>query len=218
MINIEQQRTLFVAIAEKMPMKITVYAIGGTAMMLLGLKEQTLDIDLVFRDKKDREIFKNVALSLGYKESDTRIIYGTKPNAPEIIKLDTTRLDLFLLNILGIQFSDDMITRAEQIHEFGSNLIIRPANIHDIVIMKSATQRGKDEIDIVTILKDRKINWEILIQESKNQVFLGNERAILSLGHLLERLTTKGRFIVPQRVLDSLWSLLKEQVRPKKKS
>ncbi|MBI4919148.1 hypothetical protein HY837_04405, partial [archaeon] len=47
MISIEAQQKLLLAVSTNLKKKITVYAIGGTAMMFLGLKNSTLDIDLV---------------------------------------------------------------------------------------------------------------------------------------------------------------------------
>ena len=53
MITIDRQQQLLLTIAKKLPTKITVYAIGGTAMMFHGFKDATIDIDLVFESKKD---------------------------------------------------------------------------------------------------------------------------------------------------------------------
>ena len=84
--------------------------------------------------------------------------------------------------------------------------------------MKSATSRIKDEEDIATLLQNKNIEWNILIGEAKNQVKLGNERAVLNLGYLLEKLSNKGKFFVPSEVLDSLFETLKKHVKkPKSK-
>ena len=48
MITVQEQQTLLVDIAKRLSKTIIVYAIGGTAMIFLGLKTATLDIDLVF--------------------------------------------------------------------------------------------------------------------------------------------------------------------------
>ncbi len=218
MIDLAQQRELFIKIADKLAEPLTVYAIGGTAMMLLGLKENTLDIDLVFLSHQDREVLRKVVNSLSYDEIDAHKIYGARPDTPIMVSLDSARIDMFTRDILGVQFSDDMIHRAEQIHQFGNNLIIKPADIHDIIIMKSATQRAKDEQDIIKILQNRKVKWDVLVQEAENQIKYGNERAILTLGYLLERLSNKKSALVPQEILNLLWNMLEKQVKAKKKS
>jgi len=217
MINIEKQRELLITIGKKIQKNIVVYAIGGTAMMLNGLKEETLDIDLVFANEKERQIFRKIAFSLGYKEMDARIIYSTRESSPILIKLEDSLLDLFLLNILGVKFSDSMKERATQTHEFGHNLLIKPADIHDIIIMKSATDRIKDEEDIISIILNNKIKWEILIHEAKNQVKLGNEVAIMNLGKLLEKLRDIHKINIPKETINNLWKLFNKQAKEKNK-
>lgn len=211
MISIEEQQKLLIALGEVLPYEITIYAIGGTAMMFYGIKKQTLDIDLVFMKEKDRKIFIESAKSLGYKEFDSSIIYGFKKNTPIMIKVGEARLDLFLENIISFIFSDDMKKRSQQIHQFGDNLIIKIADIHDLIIMKCATNRLKDEEDITSIFKNKDVDWNILIQEAQNQINLGKETAILELGNTLEKLYNKKKIIVPGWVLNKLWFLLKEQ-------
>lgn len=218
MIGIQEQEALFIKIARALPKKITAYAIGGTAMMLHALKTVTLDIDLVFLNEDDRTMMKQTVDALNYKEFDATKVYGTRPEAPIMVTIEDARLDLFSRNVLGVRFSDSMIQRATDTHQFVDTLIIHPADIHDIMIMKSVTQRAKDEEDVVALLKSGKIHWPFIIAEVENQVSLGNERANLSLGHLLERLQNKGKFPIPQDVLDTLWRLLKRQTRTKQKT
>ena len=105
-----------------------------------------------------------------------------------------------------------MKERSEHIHEFG-NLIIRAATPSDILIMKSVTARDKDKDDIIAIINKTKPNWNVIIEEIKEQVRLGNEEAILGLGEKLEKLVNSKAINVPQGVSDKLWKLFKEQVK-----
>jgi len=216
MIDIQEQQNLFIRIAERLPKKIEVYAIGGTAMMFLGLKYKTLDVDLVFSNVDDRKVFKETAKLLDFKESSAEIIYGKKENTPEMVTISDVRLDLFLFKIVSSYFSEPMQKRATQIHEFG-NLIIKVADPHDILIMKSVTSREKDFEDIASIIKNTKINWDVIVNESCEQVRLGNEAAILGLGEKLEKLSNRKIIVVPKDVLNKLWKLLDKQVKWKKK-
>src|SRR3989338_6460233 len=100
MINVERQQKLLLNVARRINKKMNVYAIGGTAMMFLGFKDTTLDIDLVFENKKDRDIFKEAVKSLGYLEMDAIKVYGAKRNAPEMFKLDDERFDLFVVEVI----------------------------------------------------------------------------------------------------------------------
>ncbi|MEK6811158.1 MAG: DUF6036 family nucleotidyltransferase [Nanoarchaeota archaeon] len=217
MIDIQEQQNLFLRIAERLPKKIEVYAIGGTAMMFLGLKYNTLDVDLVFSNVEDRKIFKETAKLLDFKESSAEIVYGKKENTPEMVVIADVRLDLFLFKIVSSYFSEPMQKRATQIHEFAGKLIIRVADPQDILIMKSVTSREKDVNDIVAIIKNTKINWDVIVNESCEQVRLGNETAILGLGEKLEKLANRKIIVVPKDVLDRLWKLLSKQVKGKNK-
>ena len=217
MIDIQEQQNLFLRIAERLPKKIEVYAIGGTAMMFLGLKYNTLDVDLVFSNVEDRKIFKETAKLLDFKESSAEIVYGKKENTPEMVVIADVRLDLFLFKIVSSYFSEPMQKRATQIHEFAGKLIIRVADPQDILIMKSVTSREKDVNDIVAIIKNTKINWDVIVNESCEQVRLGNETAILGLGEKLEKLVNRKIIVVPKDVLDRLWKLLSKQVKGKNK-
>ncbi len=217
MIDIVEQQNLFMRIAKKLPRKIEAYAIGGTAMMFLGLKENTLDVDLIFSSAEDRKVFKETAKSLDFKESSAKIVYGKRDNAPEMVVLSDVRLDLFLFKVITSNFSAGMQERAKQIHEFG-NLIIRIADPSDILIMKSATSREKDLDDIVSIANKSRINWDIIVEESKEQVKLGNETAIMALGEKLEKLANRKLIAVPKDISDKIWKLFNKQVRNKAKN
>lgn len=216
MITIQEQQLLFVDIGNKLPKKITAYAIGGTAMMFHGLKGTTLDIDLVFMNYKDRQVFNETAKSFGFSEMDSRVVYKIKDNIPEMLKLGDVRFDLFLSKIITSSFSEKMQERANQIHEFG-NLIIKIADVHDIIIMKAVTGREKDNMDIVNIIENSKINWDIIVEEAKEQVNLGNELTIIELGVKLERLDNQKAISVPREISDKIWKLFNKQVKDKVK-
>ncbi|MEK6850732.1 MAG: DUF6036 family nucleotidyltransferase [Nanoarchaeota archaeon] len=215
MIDIKQQEELFIAIGNALEKKIVIYTIGGTAMMLRSLKDATLDVDFVFDKKSDRDEFIISLKKLGAKESNITLIYGVKKNTPLMLTLMDCRFDLFMNKIITSTFSDKMKERANQMHEFGKNLIVRSADPCDVIIMKSATSREKDLDDITMIVKKTSINWNILVNEAENQVKLGNESAILTLGERLEKLNNSKAIEIPKSVLDSLFNLLKRQVKKK---
>jgi len=217
MISIKDQNQLLIQIGNNLPKEIVVYAIGGTAMIFLGLKDATRDIDLVFTDKKERAEFKNVALSLGYKETDAAEVYGVRQNTPEIINLGDSRLDLFYLEVIDFTFSKNMQERATQIHQFGKNLKLKIADKHDIIIMKCATRRMKDEDDIVNIVKNNSpIDWDMIIEEIKFQVGFGKETAFFNMGSVVEKLIYTHKLNVPKSIHDKFFSLLEEQIKRKK--
>ncbi|MBI2577111.1 hypothetical protein HYV84_07910 [Candidatus Woesearchaeota archaeon] len=213
MITIDQQQKLLLNVARRLTRKITVYAIGGTAMMFLGFKDATLDIDLVFENEKDRVVFKEAVKSLGYLEMDALKVYGVKRNTPEMLKLNDERFDLFVVEVIDFIFSERMRQRAEHIHQFEENLILKIANPHDIILMKCATDRIKDKDDARRIIDSTTINWDILIDEAKKQVELGKDRAAFDLGYFLESLKAEMNLDIPQKVLDALFSIVEKQAK-----
>ena len=153
----------------------------------------------------------------GFKEGDARIVYKEKINTPVVLFFEGDRLDLFLSKIITSTFSEEMQKRAKQIHEFDKNLIIKVADVHDILIMKAVTGRSKDNDDIIEIIKNETINWNLIIGEAKSQIKLGNIRAILDIGTTLEKLKNENKATIPDFIFDSLWNLMKEQIEEKKK-
>ena len=216
MISLEGQNNLFIAIGKRLKRKINVYAIGGTAMIFLGMKDSTIGIDLVFENKKDRDDFKEVLKSIGYEDMSARIVYGKKENTPEMMTLGDERFDLFVGNVIDFIFSEDIRKRAKQAHLFGDNFLLKIADPHDILIMKCATYRYKDINDAKSIIENTEINWDLILEEIQNQTNFGRERAILDLGYFLEQLKIKFKVLIPKSVLDKLWKMLEKQVNGKK--
>ncbi|PIN88467.1 hypothetical protein COU61_04805 [Candidatus Pacearchaeota archaeon CG10_big_fil_rev_8_21_14_0_10_35_13] len=215
MIDIQKQEAMLTALGKVLTNKLEIYAIGGTAMMLRSIKNSTLDLDLVFDKQRDREEFMKALRTLGAKESDVTLIYGLKSNTPLMLQFDNCRFDLFLNKIISSTFSDTMKERAKQTHEFG-NLIIKVADPHDLIIMKSVTSRTKDLEDIITIINKNKINWNTIIEEAKEQVRLGNETAIIGLGEKLEKLNNQKAITIPKSINDKIWKLFNKQIKNNK--
>ena len=217
MITIEEQQKLLLNISRRLKKPVTAYAIGGTAMMFLGFKDSTLDIDLVFENNKDREIFAQAVNEIGYREMDSVIVYGKKKNLPEMFTLGDERLDLFVIHVIDFDFSNNMMKRAEKTHQFNNNLILKIANPHDLILMKCATDRKKDIDDARNIINSVKIDWDILINEAKTQIKLGKNTTAFDLGEFLENLKYKIKVNIPKKVLDELFEIVKKQAEAKQK-
>src|SRR3989344_2457424 len=121
MITIQEQEKLFIEIGKTLDKKIECFAIGGTALMFLGLKDSTKDIDLVFSSKEDRTAFIKAAKNAGWLELDARIVYGERENIPIMLKFGDSRLDLFVNEVIDFSFSKQMRERAEKIRQFEKN-------------------------------------------------------------------------------------------------
>jgi hypothetical protein len=216
MITIDKQQKLLLNISRRLARKITIYAIGGTAMMFLGFKDATLDIDLVFENEADRNVFIEAVKSSGYQEMDAVKVYGIKRNQPQMFKLDDERFDLFVAEVIDFIFSENMQKRAEQIHQFSDNLVLKIADPHDIILMKCATDRLKDRDDARKIIDSIKIDWKVMIKEAEKQIELGKEKAAFELGCFLEELKTKMKVNVPQEILNNLFEIVEKQAKEKR--
>ena len=218
MISIEQQQKLFLSISRRLKKPITIYAVGGTAMMFLGIKDSTLDIDLVFENHEDKKIFKDAIESLGYSPMDSVVVYGARKNKPEMFTLGDERFDLFVGEVIDFVFSENMQKRAANIHQFEEKLILKIASPLDIILMKCATDRIKDRDDVRKIIEnqtigDKGINWKIILEEVKNQIKLGKPKAAFELGYFLETLEKEIDLKVPKEITDELWKITKEQIK-----
>jgi hypothetical protein len=221
MISVERQQLLLLNISKMLKKPVTAYAVGGTAMMFLGLKEATLDIDLVFSDKKSKDALMKAAIELGYRKMDAIRVYGAKRNIPDMLTRGDERFDLFVIDVIDFTFSDEMMKRASDTHQFGDKLTLKIADPHDIILMKCATDRLKDKDDVKAILLNKIINWDVITGEAQNQVVLGRTDAIFNLGEFLESLKKDAGVKIPAAVLDHLWSLVEKQAeersrRPKR--
>jgi hypothetical protein len=218
MINARTQQLLLLNVSNRLKKKVTAYAIGGTAMMLMGLKESTQDIDLVFTSDRDRKIFKDALEAIGYHKMDTVKIYFDRKNKPEMLTLVDERFNLFVNEVISFVFSETMQQRSEQrIHRFGKTLILQVADPHDIMLMKCATDRTKDADDVKSIMERTSVNWGLVIDEAKEQIALGKEMAAFELGCFLERLKLELDAAVPQKVLDDLFEVVQRQAKEKRK-
>ncbi len=191
-------------------------------MMFHGIKDTTKDIDLVFDNEKDRTCFEEAAISLGYKKFDSVIVYGAeKENQPIMLsrgKDNSERIDLFNYNVISFFFSENMKKRAENTIELGENLILKIADVHDLILMKCATDRVKDAEDVKTIVETQQIIWKTIIKEAKHQTTIGKTHAIFELGNFLDKLKQELKLDIPKEVIDELYNLLIEETEGKKKN
>ncbi|MEK6887339.1 MAG: hypothetical protein AABX14_00160 [Candidatus Aenigmatarchaeota archaeon] len=206
MISVEEQQTLFLNISRKLNEKMIVYAVGGTAMTFLGLKDATLDVDIVLETERDRGKFEDAIKSLGYQAIDSTVVYGAGENHPRMFTLGDNRFDLFVGQVVSFIFSENMRARAVHTYQYDNNLILKIADPHDIILMKCATDRLKDKDDVRKIIESREINWDIIIDEANNQIVLGRKKAMFELGYFLEDLREKMNVNkIPKSVVDRLF-------------
>ena len=165
-VSIKEQQDIFKLIGNSLKEKTECYAVGGTAMMFLGLKEVTKDIDLLFKKKEDYEQMKDVLLDLGAKETETIIINREKVSA--VLSLGNARFDLFLEHLIHFELTDSIIARVKEVHEF-NNLIIKILSPDDVILFKSMADRQSDKIDVNEIIKRTNVDWKAILTEAELQ-------------------------------------------------
>src|SRR3989344_2496790 len=156
MINFDEQLDFFKLIGNELKERIIGYVIGGSAMMFYGAKVNTKDVDLVFLSRKELEQIKDVLFNIGFEEKKKMIKifkrYDIADNKPIMMEGKDTRFDLFLNEIIDFKMTESIVNRVKESHEF-NNLIIKVVSPEDIILLKSATEREKDRLDALNLLK-----------------------------------------------------------------
>jgi len=113
-------------IDEKLKNKMTIVAVGGTAMTILNLKSSTIDVDFCLENKDIKEFKKYI---------------GTE-----------FKVDIFVDGyIFSEQLPFDYVEKSKEIIKL-NKLIIKALNPTDIIITKSARLNARDEEDIESLI------------------------------------------------------------------
>lgn len=156
-------------IGNTLPEKIVVYMIGGCAMVLLGWKEVTKDVDWIIDSSKDMRTLINTLRIIGFEEIISPAQEYMKLGAGAIMRdKNGFQCDLFLKKVCNaLRLSDRMKERAMLYGDFG-NLTIYLASKEDIFLFKGMTERERDLEDMLALLRTG-IDHETLIKECKKQ-------------------------------------------------
>ena len=203
MTGIKEQEEIFNLIGSNLKKKIKCFVIGGSAMLYYKLKDATKDIDIVLLNENDRQYILKLMKNLGYAERNSKILYINKKNVPILLQREQNRFDLFTRTIINLKFSDRMADRARLVYEY-ENLIVSVVSPEDIIILKCATDRAGDRLDAANIIKNTNINWEILSQESINQMKLTGDIIPLNLYQFLLELKEDLNVDVPANFIKKL--------------
>ncbi len=109
--------------------EVTLVAVGGTAMTLLGLKSSTIDIDFCLR-KADKKMFEKV---INKKDKQWKI-------------------DLFVDGyIFSEQLPADYLSKSKEIKRM-EHIVLKALDPIDIIITKAARLNARDEEDIAALI------------------------------------------------------------------
>ncbi len=172
MINHNDQMDLFKLIGKQIKRDIECYVFGGTAMMFYGYKEETKDIDILFKTEEERDEFLNVIKNLGFVENNPIKIYVPEKlkdkHKPLMFVREDYRIDIFVKKIFKTIISPKMEEDIFAVHEFKDKFTfeVNVLRTEHIVMLKGVTERDKDFADILTIVKkDTNFDWQYLIDE-----------------------------------------------------
>lgn len=175
MITTKDQEQLFTLIANYLESDVSCIAIGGTAMMFLGYKNTTKDIDLIFESEEKRDIFIRAIEELGYTKHSTKGIYSDvqtkRKGVPLMYSKGEERFDLFVKHVFGLTLPFDLHSlkmRADFLEK--SEFIVHILPEEYLILCKAITNREKDFDDITTIVKlNKDINWNLIIEYAISQ-------------------------------------------------
>jgi hypothetical protein len=195
MISLEDQNSLFLVIANRIKKDIECVALGGTAMMYKQYKTATKDIDLVFYNKEDIDIFIKAIADLGYEQKSTIGIYSPEKNktknVPLVYSRGEERFDLFVKKVFKTEISKSMLDRATDLRDFTQNkrLRIRILADEDLILLKAVTSRQADYDDIEAISNNNKnLDWNLITDEAIKQAKKGDTFIILDLEETMQKL------------------------------
>src|SRR3989338_306036 len=124
--------------------ELELYALGGTAMVLKGIKESTKDIDFI--TTKDKQVLRNLLIQAGLKEKSSGI--------PNIWNFEDIRLDFIYDDgqIMGVPLTTNWKEDSKLIKQIGKIKLFR-LNWLDIIITKIARAENRDYEDMITIIR-----------------------------------------------------------------
>lgn len=168
----EKLESVFSEIGNALQVPVSVYLLGGGAMVFRSQKSATKDLDLVFVSGKDYSAFIKTLPKLGFNKRAIRFI------STEYKKMDAQsiwdepngfRLDLFV-NIVckALSLSKGMAKRSELLNTYG-RLSVRMVSNADIILFKGITERSDDVDDIAFIFRSSDIDWDVILHECEEQ-------------------------------------------------
>lgn len=140
MISREDLLRFLKGLDKRIKTRITMVAVGGTAMVLMGLKESTKDVDFCVDNKKHHDLIRRLRIKSDFKVD---LFYGGY--------------------IFCLQLPSDYTIRARALKTGLKMLNIKILSPIDVVITKSSRLNQRDIEDIKEVVSKKKISRERLI-------------------------------------------------------
>ena len=173
-INAEKLFELLESLSKFIEREVSMYALGGTALTILGIKNSTMDIDINIGSEREYEYICKIFEQIGF-EKKGEIRWFTQ---------EGLAFDLFhSSNILGTDLLPNCLKNSKYIKSFG-NIKLYTLSLYDIIISKLARGDPRDFDDIKSTLEN-KIDIQILVKRYKetmeNSVVSNYKQKLLDL-------------------------------------
>jgi len=136
--------------------RVRAYLLGGTVLTYLGLKDSTKDVDLVV---ENFQAYSEVVKAL-------RKLKFVRKTKMKFVDLEGRIVDIDYGKFVKLKLYEVMKKRSRLIGVFG-NLEAYMLIPEHIVFYKAITPRERDIDDIVLILKNIPVNWNILVRDAE---------------------------------------------------
>ena len=166
---------LFDEIGSALERPLTAYVVGGENMRIKGLKESTMDCDLVVESEKGFGALARSLKKIGYRSAMERRDQGggQAPISGVFEHESKPTVDLFVKSIFGrIRLSDEMRGRSSRLAH--QNLSVGLLSNEDVFLLKAAACREGDLDDMVALVAakgdgtgrgGRKFDWDAVWRE-----------------------------------------------------
>ena len=188
---------LMTRLSESLESPVELYMIGGGAMMYLGRKLFTKDMDLVVRTRREYDDVFRALVSIGFRSIRPGDGYG-RMNLSSILEDDKgRRVDLFESRVCSkLRFSDNMATRSVRRFSAG-HVNLSTCAPEDILIFKTITERPGDAVDCESILKGTRVRWDLVLEEIRDQIDEGKEVWITWIADGMYALAQRSGYEIP---------------------
>ena len=149
--------------------KTSAYLVGGCAMIFMGRKVATKDVDIVFESTSDAKDFVSSLQHAGFAQIRKHTRAYDALDASAILEdRRGIRFDVFDRRVCrALEVSEGMKARARHYRTFG-NLDIFLVSPEDIFLFKGITEREAD-LEDMRILAETRLDWDTIERECLSQ-------------------------------------------------
>ena len=162
-------------LAAALDVDVDMYMIGGGAMMFLGSKAATKDIDLVVLGPEAYGAVRESLIGLGFESIRPGAGYSRMNLSDMLERADGFRIDLFDTRVCSkLRLSEGMASRATLRHISG-RLRLFSCSGSDILVFKSITERDGDIDDCSRLIELNHVDWDVVLTEIVGQMEEGED-------------------------------------------